>query len=189
MPTDDPLFPLLLLLRYMHILGAIALMGGTIFMRFALAPAAATLNDSAKADLHEQVRGRWAKFVMLAAALLLISGIVNLGLASRYEYGKVPYLPLPYSAVGGIKFILALPIFLFASFLTGRSALAQKFQANRVTWLNVNLALALVMVLMGGLLKFVPRQPKKAAEPVSSVLVAPGGQIASHMLPFKPRGE
>ena len=32
---NDSLFPLLLLLRYMHILGAIALMGGTIFMRFA----------------------------------------------------------------------------------------------------------------------------------------------------------
>jgi len=35
---SDPLFPVLLILRYMHILGAIALMGGTIFMRFALRP-------------------------------------------------------------------------------------------------------------------------------------------------------
>ena len=41
----DPYLPLLLVLRYMHILGAIALMGGTIFMRFALAPTAAQQED------------------------------------------------------------------------------------------------------------------------------------------------
>jgi len=39
----DTFFLLLLLLRYMHILGAIALMGGTIFMRFALRPVVVTL--------------------------------------------------------------------------------------------------------------------------------------------------
>ena len=66
---DDPLYPLLLALRYMHILGAITLMGGTIFMRFALAPVVAGLDDQTKRDIHQQVRSRWAKLVMLAAAL------------------------------------------------------------------------------------------------------------------------
>ena len=68
---DDPLFPLLLALRYLHILGAITLMGGTIFMRFALAPTVAGFDGGTKATLHEQVRSRWAKFVMLSALLLL----------------------------------------------------------------------------------------------------------------------
>jgi uncharacterized membrane protein len=44
---SDPLFWLLLILRYMHILGAIALMGGTIFMRFALRPVVVTLQPEA----------------------------------------------------------------------------------------------------------------------------------------------
>ena len=62
----------------------------------------------------------------------------------------------------GIKFILALPIFFFASLLAGRSETAKKFQAKATFWMNVNLALALVMVLIGGLLKFVPRDYKPA---------------------------
>jgi uncharacterized membrane protein len=178
---DDKFFPLLLILRYMHILGAIMLMGGTIFMRFALAPTVATLDGGAKADLHEKVRSRWSKFVMLAAALLLISGLGNMGLASQYEFQ--PIFGLSYNMVVGIKFLLAIPIFLFASFLAGRSATAKKFQDKAVFWMNVNLALALVMVLIGGLLKFVGRQPKgEAREPVAAI--ERFDRTASVSLPF-----
>jgi hypothetical protein len=177
--TDDPLFPLLLTLRYMHILGAIMLMGGTIFMRFGLAPVVAGLDAKTKADLHERVRGRWSKFVMLAAGLLLVSGLVNLGLAARYEYQ--PVFGMSYNMVVGIKFLLALPIFFFASLLAGRSATAKKFQANGVMWMNVNLVLALVMVLLGGVLKFVPRQPKGESQPAAALL-QPGDAFASQTL-------
>jgi len=48
---SDPLFPVLLILRYMHILGAIALMGGTIFMRFALRPVVVGLPPETKATV------------------------------------------------------------------------------------------------------------------------------------------
>src|SRR3954470_14693396 len=159
MPMNDPLFQLFIILRYMHILGAIALMGGTIFMRFALVPTVPELDDKSKAALHEGVRSRWAKFVMIAAALLLISGITNMGLAARYDFAP-PVGNKLYNIILGIKLVLALPIFLFASFLTGRSETAKKFQANRVMWLNVNLALAVLMVLIGGFLRYVPRDLK-----------------------------
>ena len=163
---SDPLFPLLLLLRYMHILGAIALMGGTIFMRFALAPTVRELDPAARAAIHEQVRRRWAKFVMLAATLLLVSGIANMVLTPMYyEVSGVVKDNGQYSMIVGIKFLLALPIFLFASFLAGRSATARKFQSSARLWMNVNLALALVMVLLGGYLKFAQRTPKQDAAP------------------------
>ena len=155
---NDSLFPVLLILRYMHILGAIALMGGTIFMRFALVPTVPELDDKSKAVLHEGVRSRWAKFVMISAALLLISGITNMGLAARYDFA--PPVGKMYNMIVGIKLILALPIFLFASLLTGRREAAKKFQANRVLWLNVNLMLAVLMVLIGGFLRYVPRDLK-----------------------------
>jgi uncharacterized membrane protein len=179
--TDDPLFPLLLILRYMHILGAIMLMGGTIFMRFALAPVVAGLDSVTKASLHEQVRGRWSKFVMLAAGLLLVSGLTNLALAGRYTYEPVLGV-LSYNMVVGIKFLLALPIFFFASLLAGRSATAKKFQANATTWMNVNLVLALVMVLIGGTLKFVPRKLK---QPTAAAISASADALASQTLSFE----
>jgi uncharacterized membrane protein len=162
--------PILLILRYMHILGAITLMGGTIFMRFGLAPVAAGLDDTTRANLHQQVRSRWSKLVMLASGLLLVSGIANLALASRFNYEGA--LGEKYHMIVGIKFLLAIPIFFIASFLSGRSSAAQKFQANATTWMNLNLALALVMVLIGGALKFVPRTPKVLAEPTAAI-VAP----------------
>ena len=160
---NDSLFWLMLILRYMHILGAIALMGGTIFMRFALAPTVAGLDEKARQNIHEQVRSRWARFVMIAAALLLVSGIANMALVPmNYELSGVVNNK-QYGMITGIKFLLALPIFLFASFLTGRSATAKKFQASAPLWMNVNLALALVMVLIGGFLKFAQRTPKSEA--------------------------
>src|SRR3954464_9210048 len=133
--TTDPLFPVLLILRYMHILGAIALMGGTIFMRFALRSVVVQLPPDTRAAVHEQVRSRWSKFVMLASALLLISGITNLALAGRYNFEPVLGMPKGYHMVVGLKFVLALPIFFIAALMTGRSSLAKRVQANAELWM------------------------------------------------------
>jgi hypothetical protein len=165
---SDSLFPVLLILRYMHILGAIALMGGTIFMRFALRPVVVQLPLEVKASVHEQVRSRWAKFVMLATLLILVSGIANLAMASRYTFDK-PF-GMSYHMLVGIKFLLALPIFFIAALMTGRTNLAKRIQTNAEFWMNLNLTLALVMVLMGGLLKFVNRKPKASANAPSAVV-------------------
>jgi uncharacterized membrane protein len=177
---SDPLLPLLLILRYMHILGAIALMGGTIFMRFALRPAVSQLPADAKSTLHEEVRRRWSRFVMLASALLLVSGIANLGLAARYEFKP----GMSYHMVVGIKLLLALPIFFIAAVMTGRSDMAKRFQAQGELWMNVNLTLALLMVLIGGALKFVDRMPKvlKPASTAAATMADP--RIAIQKLPF-----
>jgi uncharacterized membrane protein len=150
-----------LILRYMHILGAIALMGSALFMRFALAPAVQLLPEEQQKNLHQAVRVRWSMFVRGATLLLLVSGVANLGLIpANYSF---PDKSINYNMLAGIKFLLALPIFFIAELLLGKSSLAQKIQANRVFWLNVNLVLALVMVLIGGVLRFIDRVPKSAA--------------------------
>jgi uncharacterized membrane protein len=185
---SDPLFPLFLILRYMHILGAIALMGGTIFMRFALRPVVVQLPAETKATLHEEVRRRWALFVMLATTLILVSGLTNLLMTGHFAFDPVLGRPKGYQMLVGIKFILALPIFFIAAILTGRTSMAKRMQANVEFWMNVNLTLALVMVLLGGFLRFVPRQPKEAVAPQTAA-VAASDQIASEKLPFRAAGE
>src|SRR5207253_4238529 len=113
------------------------------------------------------------KFVMVASALLLISGIINLALAGRYNYEPVLGMQKGgYHLAVGIKFILALPIFFIAALMTGRSSLAKRVQANAELWMNVNLTLALVMVLIGGYLKFVGRTPK-AKPPAAAAAILP----------------
>jgi uncharacterized membrane protein len=180
---NDSLFPLLLILRCAHILGAITLMGGTIFMRFALRPVVIGLPPETKATPHEQVRRRWAKFVMVASALLLISGIANLALAGRYDFEPVLGTPKGYHMVVGIKFLLALPIFFIAALMTGRSSLAKRVQASSELWMNVNLALALIMVLIGGYLKFVKRD-LKAGQPTLTAVIRLPDENAIKKLPF-----
>lgn len=147
----------MLVMRYMHILGAITLMGGTIFARFAVLPSLSKLPEAERDAVHTEIRAGWSKFVMIASAFLLISGLVNLGL-----YGALYKFPtFPYNPVAGVKFLLALPIFFIAALLTGRSGLAKRVQANAKMWLSVNLVLALIMVLIGGGLKFVDRVRKE----------------------------
>ncbi len=180
---NDPLFWLFLILRYMHILGAIALMGGTIFMRFALRPVVVGMPADARAAFHEQVRSRWAKVVMLATLLILVSGVTNLAMASRYTFEEKPF-GMSYHMLVGIKFLLALPIFFIAAALMGRSNLGKRMQANAELWMNINLTLALVMVLMGGLLRFVPRVPK-GSDRSQPAVVSQAAQNASEMLPFR----
>lgn len=160
---DDSLFFVNLGMRYLHILGAITLMGGTIFMRFALLPTLLGMDAEKRAEVHQGVRSRWAMVVGLASGMLLISGIANLGLASQYVYA-VPG-GLSYSMLGGIKLILALPIFVLAALLMGKTDLAKKVQANAATVLNINLVLAVILVLIGGWMKFSTRTKKvKAAD-------------------------
>lgn len=160
---ESSLFYVQLVLRYLHILGAISLMGGAIFMRFALLPTLQALDGSARDAVHEGVRARW-KMVMRAAALMLfISGIGNLGMAARYEY-HVPF-NWNYSMMGGLKLILAIPVVLLAELLLGNSSLAKKVQANAATVLNVNLVLAILLVFIGGVLKFSTRELKEKYRP------------------------
>jgi hypothetical protein len=153
----QPIEYVLLGLRYMHIIGAIALMGGAIFARFAVIPALSTLSDSARLELHSQLRRRWAHVMRLAVLLLLVSGIANLGIyGAMYEFPTFS----KYNMIAGIKFLLALPIFFIAELLTGKSNLALRIQEKPKFWLSINLLLALIMVLIGGGLRFAQRQPK-----------------------------
>jgi len=175
-PLLDPLFPVNLVLRYLHIFGAIALMGGTIFMRLALLPTLQGMDPEKRAEVHQGVRSRWAMAVGIASGLLLISGIANLGLAAKYNF-TVPG-GMSYSMLGGIKLILALPIFVLAALLMGKTDLAKRVQANAATVLNINLLLAVILVLMGGWLKFAPRRPK-----VKEEVPAAAAQVMSSLAP------
>ncbi|HEY5311194.1 MAG TPA: hypothetical protein VIK18_01700 [Pirellulales bacterium] len=147
-----------LLFRWLHILAAITAVGGAVFARFALLPAAATLGAEPRAALLEAVRMRWSKIVAVAIAFLLISGLFNIVRMERlYVLGKT------YHMLFGIKFILAILIFGLASMLAGRGRAAHKLRENARFWLSVNLLMAVLLVCISGVLKDLPHTPKPAA--------------------------
>ncbi len=157
---SDPLFGLQLGLRYLHIFGAIILFGGSIFALFGVSPALAVFDSTTRGKLHEEIRLRWRWFAHASVTALLVSGIANLGLAPRYAFEG------PWSMLGGIKMLLALPVFFIAMLLTGSSAASRKFREKSHFWLTVNVVLGTIIVLIGGFMRYIPRELKvKAAAP------------------------
>ncbi|MEW4451556.1 hypothetical protein AB1L30_02615 [Bremerella sp. JC817] len=145
-----------LVIRWAHILPAIILVGGTLYMVIALHPAMNATEFAEKPELKTAIRQRWSKVVMICAGLLLISGIVSLVLqATRYDFPQKYY-----HGVAGIKLLIALVIFYIASLLVGRSQNAEKFREKEGFWLKVNATLAIIVVLMAGTLRVADRVPK-----------------------------
>lgn len=137
-----------LLSRWLHLIGAIMILGGSIFMLFALHPGMKVLDDEARDKLRKTIRVRWGRFVHAGIGLLLLTGSINF-----YMLGLPPNVePIPYHPIFGIKFFLALAVFMFATALMGRSPAFEKIRQNSTKWLRVVVVLGLVIVLLSGLL-------------------------------------
>ena len=146
---------LALVSRWLHILAAMAAVGGTIFIRFALQPTLATLPEPERRTLHESLRARWSKVVMAAIALLLLSGLYNFIVIARglSKTDALSSIKPMYHALFGVKFLLALGIFFIASALVGRSAAFEKVRANARLWATVNIVLAVILVCLSGFMR------------------------------------
>lgn len=132
--------------RWLHVLPAIALVGGTLFMRLSYVPA--TQECDASAELREAVRKKWAKIVMISIALLLISGLYNSAIKSiGYELSPL------YNGLLGLKILLGFAIFYLASVLSGRSDKAKAFRQRELHWLNILCVLMIITVLIAGYMK------------------------------------
>jgi uncharacterized membrane protein len=163
---------LALLFRWLHILAAMAAVGGPMFIRWALLPAAGTLPDEPHRMLREGIRRRWSKVVMIAIAFLLISGLYNLiafekasrdwGQAWHDGPGRLYHLLL------GLKLLLALAIFFLASALTGRGAALVRFRENAKFWVTVNLALGIVLVGISSQMRMLHIGPPPVASKIES---------------------
>ena len=142
-----------LIMRWLHILGAVVLLGAGIFTRLVLMPSAAELPEAQHEQLRGAIRSRWAKMVHALVLILLITGFYNYLVANKGAHAGQG----PYHMLMGIKILLAFVVFALASFLVGRTSLAQKLQANAKLWLTVTVVLGIVIVLIGGYLKFFPQ--------------------------------
>lgn len=156
-----------IIFRWLHILPAIALVGGAIFMRLAYVPGLRA-SGQPQDELREAVRSRWAKVVMASVALLLLSGLYNTAMLSMtYTLGGL------YMGLLSVKMLLALVIFYLASVLSGRSATAQKIRQSETLWLNVAVVLMVILVCIAGIMKVLPKTLKVKGDdnsPVSALV-------------------
>ena len=137
-----------LISRWLHIIPAIILVGGTLFMRLALAPVASAAADSEAAELRESIRQKWAKWVMISVGLLLISGLYNVVVKAKGFHLE----PL-YNGLLLVKILLAFAVFYLSAVLSGRSQKAVQFRQSETKWLNILCGLMLAIVLIAGYMK------------------------------------
>ena len=147
--------PTLLLLRWAHILAAIVAMGGLVFARFALLPAVEELDEETRLRVHDRIRRSWLPWVIGAITVLLASGLANFLLfnarvkAEGWAEGMW-MRQTSYHALFGVKFLMAMVAFYFASALVGRGAGSQWVRDDRAKWLAVTLGLTTGVVLLSG---------------------------------------
>jgi hypothetical protein len=145
----DNLELLNVLSRWLHVATAIVVLGGTIFLRFVLMPAAEPLPETEHNLLRERLIARWRKVVMAGIGLFLLTGFYNyLGVARATHHGDKAY-----HALMGIKIVLAFGVFFLASVLVGRSPKFEPLRRNRKRWLGLLVVAALVIVLISSFLK------------------------------------
>lgn len=144
----DPLFPVDVVFRWLHVGTAIVVVGGSFFLRFVLSPAAAELPDDQHDLLRDRVLGTWKKIVHVGILLFLLSGFYNYFRAMGVHKGDGLY-----HALVGTKIILAFVVFFIASALIGRSAKFEAMRQNRKKWLGVIVLLAGIIVAISGFVK------------------------------------
>lgn len=152
--TLAPLFS-----RWIHIVFAAILLGGTIFARFALMKACKSLPEEQRKEFHAQVRSGWSRLVMLSIGILLVTGLTNFLLVRASFKVEMEALPKWYNMWFGIKFILGMVIFLIASLLTGKSRAAERFRQKGGFWIHLNILLAIIVIGIGGLLHSAHNKP------------------------------
>lgn len=150
--------------RFVHVATAITLVGGTVFMRFVLKPAA----DQLTPETHDQLRSfllpRWKRFIHSGIGLFLLSGFYNyMRLMPGHKGDSL------WHALVGTKILLAFAVFFLASALVGKSPAFEGLRKQRPKWLAVIVVLAVIIVGISSFVKVrgpkVPLVPANIAVP------------------------
>ncbi|HEV7279165.1 MAG TPA: hypothetical protein VGN57_03035 [Pirellulaceae bacterium] len=161
-----------LVLRWLHILSACILVGGSFFMYFAWFPGLAQVSEAARGEALAKVRRGWAMWVGIASGLILISGFYNVAMASiRYDVGPV------YNGLVALKIVLGLALMFLASVLSGRSASAERYQAKGKLWSGVAVLLSVALVVAGGAMRFQDKESRPKTRRAAVRVDEPGPEL------------
>ena len=152
--------PIALTSRWLHVLGAIVLLGGAVFSRLVVLPAFDSLDADERPRMHQLFGTKWGRWVGIATGLILLTGLYNYLAVTRLQHKGDG----PYHALMGVKMLLALVTFFFAAALAGKSSALAKIRERRKLWLTVTVLLGVAAVMIAGYLKMrgvvvVPTEP------------------------------
>jgi uncharacterized membrane protein len=133
-----------LISRWIHILSAIALLGGALFAVVVVLPSLRVLDEGLRSSLMEVLKKRAYRITHPAILLLLATGMYNF-MSSMDVYKQVGSTA---HMLIGIKLLLALGIL---AVLMGQTFGVLKGCPSR--WMKLNIAMGLIIVLLAGFLR------------------------------------
>jgi len=174
MPQIDGMYAAQLISRILHILGAIILVGGVFYIRQIISPTNAAPGTAPVDQFFGGPRSAWAKWVGIATALLIFTGFFNyIMMIKQHER-----LASSYHMIAGLKIIAAFVVFALAALLAGRTSVADALRQKWRMWLTVCLAISILTVALGSVLRTYPRTKK-------SDLISPPQLMAPTNAPAK----
>ncbi len=142
----DTQFILNLISRWLHVIPAILMVGGTLFLRLTLVTASA--EGSIDAPVREAIRKSWVKWIGICTLLLLVSGLYNAGVKAM-----TLHLSAAYNCLLLVKILLALGVFWLTARLSGRSEKAVQMRLHEKHWTNILCVMMLAIVMIAGWMK------------------------------------
>jgi uncharacterized membrane protein len=98
------------IMRWLHISSSVTLIGGIVYARFVMIPAAGSLSPDARTALGESAAAHFRPVVFAAMAGLVLSGI--------FSFLSKPGHSVWYATLFGVKIVLALHVFSVAILAT-----------------------------------------------------------------------
>ena len=138
----------MLFVQGFHLLAAMVVVGGVIFLRALLIPATRRLEAPAGDVLLQRVHRRFRILLWVAMPVLFASGVFNM-LDKAFKGIQA----LSYIGTLGVKIMLALLVFSILLLLTLPVRSFAHFQAQRDRWLVLSIILAVLVVGLAGYLR------------------------------------
>jgi len=149
------------ILKTAHVLSIIVWIGGMVYTRFFLGPAAASLEAGVRARLMQETLGRFFRVVTPVSAVALVSGMWMIGRVAKGAIisGSPFSMPLEWAVMAGLGFLMVGIYLLIRYVLYARLVLevqaadwnsAGKSLATIRNWVSANMVIGLTIVVVVG---------------------------------------
>lgn len=146
---------LAVVIRVLHIGAGVIAAGAAFFQWYALHPALSKLSPEQRSAVRDPLLRRWFPLILTVIALLLLSGLLNFVAFKIPEYKEHPHKGV-YHGLFGLKFLLALASFHFATVLALPGARGDRWRDKAHVWLAVQIALLSGVIVIGAVLRYFP---------------------------------
>lgn len=135
-----------LIMRWIHVLCAVVVVGSILFYRLAVLPAAKqSFDGEIPEDFRYALMKKWKLLLHPPIILFLISGFYYYMVIGRADHPDAPI----YHMLFGIKFILACAVFALYIVLTSTMKWSEKLRDNAWLW-RLLVLLTITVIFIGG---------------------------------------